>query len=80
MGSKDSVPEYITPAEVAREFGAGLTEQRLRQLRWLGDGPPYTKGGRSIRSRVYYTRADVAVWLNRNRIDPATTEPSQPNP
>ncbi len=70
--------ERIRPSEVEPEFGAGLCEKRLRQLRWLGDGPAYTKAGKGTRARVYYKRADIAEWLDRHRIDPAEAEPSQP--
>lgn len=67
MDSIDPIPEFIRPADVAREFGAGLTEQRLRQLRWLRAGPAYCKAGKS----VFYKRSDVAEWLERNTVDPS---------
>lgn len=67
MHTNDSSHEFIRPAEVAGEFGAGLTEQRLRQLRWLRVGPAYCKAGKSI----FYRRSDVAAWLERNTVDPS---------
>jgi len=52
----------LTPTEVAEEFGDFFSESRLRQWRWRGGGPAYTKCGR----RCLYRRADIVAWLEAN--------------
>lgn len=44
----------------------GLKTQTMRNWRFLGKGPAYSKIGR----RVIYARRDIEEYKNRNRIDP----------
>jgi hypothetical protein len=45
----------------------GCTVSALRKWRLLGRGPAYVKVGRLVR----YGEADLAAFLDANRIDPA---------
>ena len=45
----------------------GCTISALRKWRLLGKGPAYCKIGRLVR----YAEADLAAFLDANRIDPA---------
>lgn len=62
-------PEFIRPTEVLSIFGAGLTEQRLRQLRHQRRGPAFVKAGKA----VFYRIADVARWLESCTVQPEAT-------
>lgn len=57
-----SLEKFLTPAEVAAEFGDFFTEPRLRQWRHRGGGPVYRKLGR----RCVYRRSDIEAWLDAN--------------
>jgi hypothetical protein len=59
-------PEFIRPTDVLAIFGAGLTEQRLRQLRHQRRGPAFVKAGKT----VFYRVADVARWLESCTVTP----------
>lgn len=48
----------------------GTTPRHVQRLRWE-HGLPYTKVGRKVR----FVKADVDVWLARNRVTPVPTHP-----
>ena len=56
--------DYLTPMETAQLLK--VSEGTLRQWRWLGRGPAFTKAGR----RVLYDRRDLEAWLASHRVDP----------
>lgn len=58
---KDELPELLTAIEAA-EF-LNLSPITLSHYRYQGRGPIYRKHG----WRVYYTRADLVDWSNRQR-------------
>lgn len=62
MERRTSEQAVLTATEVAAEFGEFLTEVRLRQWRYRGGGPAYTKLGR----RCVYRRSDILAWLEAN--------------
>ncbi|WP_073927777.1 helix-turn-helix domain-containing protein [Streptomyces sp. CB03911] len=58
--------ELLTPAEVA-----GLTKlsvSTLKDKRWRGTGPTYTKLSPGRGGRVRYRRRDVEAWMNGEQI------------
>ena len=54
-------PATMRPEQAARYLS--LSVQRLARLRLDGDGPIYTRAGRSI----LYLRADLDEWLCAHR-------------
>ncbi|KCZ48738.1 MULTISPECIES: helix-turn-helix domain-containing protein [Alphaproteobacteria] len=58
---REELPELLTAIEAA-EF-LNLSPITLSHYRYQGRGPIYRKHG----WRVYYTRADLVDWSNRQR-------------
>ncbi len=58
------VPEYLDQAQAATL--TGFTPKALERKRQRGEGPRYTKIGKSIR----YAVADLRAWMRENRIEP----------
>lgn len=58
-GSPD---DWLTPVEVARI--TRLTQSTLKDKRWRGTGPKFTKLSPGRGGRIRYRRADVVAWLN----------------
>jgi hypothetical protein len=56
--------EYLNEKEVHKIYGWGLST--LRNWRFLGRGPAYSKIGKSVRYRVI----DLQDFMTRHRIDP----------
>lgn len=54
------MPELWTPDDTARFLR--ITPDQLSKLRQSGDGPPFTKVGRSVR----YIPGEVASWVKGN--------------
>jgi excisionase family DNA binding protein len=58
-----AIPVLLTPKEAARLLKVSLSW--LAKARMSGDGPPYTKVGRSVR----YTEAALLQWMkSRQRL------------
>jgi hypothetical protein len=57
-----SPDDWLTPADVARI--TRLTQSTLKDKRWRGTGPKYTKLSPGRGGRIRYRRADVLAWLN----------------
>lgn len=56
--------EFCSDDEIARRIGYAV--KTLRNKRWTGDGPPYSKGpGRS--GRVLYRWRDVLDWMESRK-------------
>ncbi|PBC77599.1 helix-turn-helix protein [Streptomyces sp. TLI_235] len=53
--------ELLTPAEVARI--TKLTVSTLKDKRWRGTGPRFTKLSPGKGGRVRYRRRDVDAWM-----------------
>ncbi|MEV0492362.1 helix-turn-helix transcriptional regulator [Streptomyces atratus] len=61
--------ELLTPAEVGRL--TKLTESTLKDKRWRGTGPRFTKLSPGRGGRIRYRRGDVMAWLNGEQIGEA---------
>lgn len=55
----------LSTAQVAERLG--VSEQSVRRWRSLGKGPAYVKIG----NKVWYETADLASWVDANRIRPS---------
>lgn len=53
--------DLLDQAQLAAKLGK--SESWCERARWLGNGPPYVKVGRSVR----YRTSDVTAWLSGNR-------------
>ncbi len=56
-------PEYLNPKDAARF--AGFTPKALERMRQRGEGPRYSKVGRSIR----YALADLRAWMEAGYVE-----------
>ena len=54
--------QWLTPKEVVKEYGIGLST--WAKLRLQGGGPVYSKLG----EKVLYNRADIEAWLKSKRV------------
>lgn len=63
-GSPD---DWLTPAEAAQI--TRLTQSTLKDKRWRGTGPKFTKLSPGRGGRIRYRRADVIAWLNGERTE-----------
>ncbi|WP_406462337.1 helix-turn-helix domain-containing protein [Streptomyces sp. NBC_01622] len=61
-GSPD---DWLTPAEVGHI--TRLTTSTLKDKRWRGTGPKFTKLSPGRGGRIRYRRADVDAWINGER-------------
>ena len=52
--------ELLNQRDVASLLGK--SESWCERARWCGEGPPYTRAGRTVR----YFRGDVISWLRAN--------------
>ena len=55
------MPDIIKPADLGK---FGLPPSTAAKLRMKGDGPPYSKLGRSV---VYFAE-DVLDWIRQHRV------------
>ncbi len=58
------LPEYLDQAQAATL--TGFTPKALERKRQRGEGPRYTKIGKSIR----YAVADLRAWMREKRVEP----------
>lgn len=58
----DSPDDWLTPAEVARL--TRLSQSTLKDKRWRGTGPKFTKLSPGRGGRIRYRRSDVDAWMN----------------
>jgi len=65
MSNNETSQEWLTEEETA-VYAGKVPKATLKQWRWLGQGPPYSKVGR----RVVYRRSDVDRWIESTRIEP----------
>jgi Helix-turn-helix domain len=56
--------QFLNEKQVSERYGWGLST--LRNWRFLGRGPAYSKVGKSVR----YNLADLEDFMRRHRIDP----------
>lgn len=66
MSTSDTAPRFLTPAQVADEYGipvGTLADWRLKRT-----GPAYSRLGSK---RVRYTRASLEAWIAANTVTPA---------
>jgi predicted DNA-binding transcriptional regulator AlpA len=59
----DSEKLYYTTTEIAHTYG--LSASYLKNLRHLGQGPPYLKIGKT----VLYRRDEFDEWFNRTAVE-----------
>ncbi len=59
------LPEYLDQKQAAAF--TGFTPKALERKRQRGEGPRYTKIGKSIR----YAVADLRAWMREKRIEPS---------
>jgi hypothetical protein len=59
------LPEYLDQTQAATF--TSFTPKALERKRQRGEGPRYTKVGKSIR----YAVADLRAWMRENRIEPS---------
>ena len=68
MDSISAEPTYLRPEQLANMLG--IARQTLARWRCEGDGPPFTRAGRS----VLYRRCDIDLWLE-GRLRRSTSDP-----
>ena len=63
--NKQKVKEFLSPGQVAKQY-PGLTPGLLQTMRENGKGPTYLQPT-GERGRVLYERADLELWIYRNK-------------
>lgn len=61
--------DYLRAPEAANLLR--LSCSTLAKMRMRGDGPPFTKAGRT----VLYARADLVAWVERQKVGAAAPAP-----